>query len=129
MTARPRRILIIDTDSDVLEMLRDIATDLGYEVHTVRDWALVLAVGPVFLPDVILLDLAMPTMSRDSALEIVHRDHPHVPVIAMAPDLTTMQAVSAGGAGAVGCVRKPFDRGVVEMALALVIGDWRGLEW
>jgi two-component system response regulator GlrR len=129
MTARPRRILIIDTDSDVLEMLRDIATDLGYEVHTIQDWALAPAIVPVFRPDVIRLDLAMPTMSRDSALEIVHRDHPHVPVIIMAPDLTTTESVSAGGAGAVGFVRKPVDRRVVELALALVIGDRPGLEW
>jgi hypothetical protein len=28
MTAGPRRLLIIDTDSDVLEMLREIATEL-----------------------------------------------------------------------------------------------------
>jgi DNA-binding NtrC family response regulator len=68
-------------------------------------------------------------MSRDSALEIVHRDHPHVPVIIMAPDLTTTESVSAGGAGAVGFVRKPVDRRVVELALALVIGDRPGLEW
>ena len=79
MTAGPRRLLIIDTDSDVLEMFREITTDLGYDVHTVRDWALAPAVVAVLRPDVLLLDLAMPTMSRDSALEMVHRDHPHVP--------------------------------------------------
>jgi len=60
MTAGPRRLLVIDTDSYVLEMLREIASELSYEVHTVRDWAPVLAVVPVFRPDVILLDLAMP---------------------------------------------------------------------
>jgi two-component system response regulator GlrR len=123
MTAARRRVLIIDNESDVLEVLREVVADLGYEVNTARDWTQARAFVPVFRPDVILLDLTMPTMSRDRALDVIHRDHPYVPVVIMAVDLTMPQDVSAGGA--VGCISKPFDLDVVERALASVIATSR----
>jgi CheY-like chemotaxis protein len=57
------RILVIDDDSDIREVVGEALEYAGYEVATARDGSEGLAVGRSFNPTLILLDLMMPGMS------------------------------------------------------------------
>jgi CheY-like chemotaxis protein len=57
------RILVIDDDSDIREVVGEALTYAGYEVATARDGREGLAACRSFHPDLILLDLMMPGVS------------------------------------------------------------------
>jgi len=57
------RILVIDDDSDIREVVGEALQFAGYEVSTARDGREGLASAWSFRPDLILLDLMMPGMS------------------------------------------------------------------
>jgi len=57
------RILVIDDDSDIREVVGEALQFAGYEVSTARDGREGLLGARSFRPDLILLDLMMPGMS------------------------------------------------------------------
>ena len=58
----PRRILVADDNEDAAESLSLRLQLAGHEVRTVRDGREALDVAQSFNPDIVLLDLGMPTM-------------------------------------------------------------------
>jgi CheY-like chemotaxis protein len=58
-----RRVLVVDDDRDILDMMSLVLTSAGYVVRTSTDGAAALAVlEEGFAPGLILLDLMMPGM-------------------------------------------------------------------
>ena len=55
------RILIVDDDFGVLGVLRDMVSAIGHDVQTAATGMGALALVELFKPDVMLLDVAMPT--------------------------------------------------------------------
>ena len=91
MKSAVARILVIDDDSDIREVVGEALQFAGYEVSTARDGREGLVGARSFRPDLILLDLMMPGMSgwefravqlRDAAL----REIPVVVVTALGHD-------------------------------------------
>lgn len=85
------RILVIDDDSDIREVVGEALQFAGYEVTTARDGREGLIQARSFRPTLILLDLMMPGMSgwefraaqlRDAALKAI----PVVVVTALGTD-------------------------------------------
>jgi two-component system alkaline phosphatase synthesis response regulator PhoP len=54
------RILVVDDDADILELLHYNLSKEGYEVRTARDGKSGVEVAIEFIPDLILLDIMMP---------------------------------------------------------------------
>ncbi len=63
MKSAVARILLIDDDSDIREVVGESLEFAGHEVSTARDGCEGLARARSFRPDLILLDLMMPGMS------------------------------------------------------------------
>jgi CheY-like chemotaxis protein len=59
---RKLRILLVDDNEDALHSLERLLVSLGHEVRSAMSGTAALAEGPVFRPDVMLLDLGMPEM-------------------------------------------------------------------
>lgn len=57
-----RTVLVVDDDVDLLDSIRNILEDAGYRVATAGDGIEALAALYANVPDLILLDLAMPRM-------------------------------------------------------------------
>ena len=62
-TASPRRVLVVDDNRDGADMLGLALTMFGFSVAQRYDGASALAAGPVFLPDVVILDIGLPDMN------------------------------------------------------------------
>jgi CheY-like chemotaxis protein len=57
---KPRSVLIIDDEADVVAYLRSVLEEHGWQVRTARDGDEGLALARDQIPDVVLLDLLMP---------------------------------------------------------------------
>lgn len=57
-----RKIMIVDDDPDILELLKYNLTRENYEVKTAKDGKKALDLAKDFRPDIILLDIMMPVM-------------------------------------------------------------------
>ena len=89
-----QRVLVIDDDDDLAEVVREVLRDSGYAVATVRHGAAALELMSHISPDLILLDLTMPIMDgwsflgqyrrngKTSARIVLLTGNPHAPEIA-----------------------------------------------
>lgn len=85
------RILVVDDEPSVREMARQILESEGYEVLTANDGLGALIALSKSLPDLIISDLNMPSMSGFEFLAIVRKRFPHIATIATSGDYTAGQ--------------------------------------
>jgi len=113
------RVLIVDDEPHVRELLRDFLLGAGYEVTTVATGTEALAALPTIQPDVILIDMLMPGLSGTDVLDALHRAGVTVPVILMSghPDIVRE--------GFFGVLSKPFNLRTLTELVAAAMGPGR----
>ncbi len=105
---RSRRILILDDEPGILELLDDYFRSLDFEPVTTSQWTEALEQITHNPPDLILLDLHMQTIQGESVLEFI-REHGHtLPVIIISAYLNEEKKQELGKKGANAFVAKPF---------------------
>jgi len=116
------RILVVDDEPDVREMLSLALAQAGYEVDEAADGFAALAKVSRYRPDVVVTDLRMPGMTGVDLLQRLRRIHGDVPVILQTGLETWDLCTAAEAYGAVTCLVKPIDVEDlvwnIEMALA-----------
>lgn len=60
MKVRSLKVLVVDDEEDILEIIRYNLEHAGYEIETARDGDEAVEKAAVFLPDLIILDIMMP---------------------------------------------------------------------
>jgi CheY-like chemotaxis protein len=110
---RPRavaaeRILIVDDDESIRQIVRMCLSDEGYLVFEAANGQVALNRLDEFQPNLILLDLRMPVMD---GWEFAHRYEtlpgPHAPIVAFVAALNAEQ--ECADIEPAGIVAKPFD--------------------
>ena len=119
------RILVVDDDRLIRQMVRDFLEVAGFAVAEAVDGPDGLAQAAASQPDLILLDLMMPgmdgyTVCRQLKSNPATRDLPVI-FLTASPDLSLNRQAYA--AGAVACLTKPFRR---ETLVAVVNTTLRG---
>jgi DNA-binding response OmpR family regulator len=101
----PARVLIVDDEPSILEILAEILTTQGHTVATAATGREALEHLRTFPADVIILDLIMPGMSGNQMLAALRTQGVDVPAIAIsgAPD--------KAGPGFLAVLDKPIDVG------------------
>jgi CheY-like chemotaxis protein len=102
MNRVPGRILIVEDEPVVSELLRHFLATVADEVATAANGADALEIVPVFQPDIVLTDMMMPVMSGPELLEALRRTGVTVPVILMSGQIMSSE-------GFFGLLPKPFD--------------------
>lgn len=69
-----KHILVVEDDADLGKIVVEILHYSGFEVEHIRDGAAALERLHTQMPDVLLLDLHLPTLSGDKLLEIIRAD-------------------------------------------------------
>lgn len=121
MSIRPSRILCIDDDEDVLNLLRRSLEEVSYEVRCAESGVDAPDLVAAHAPDIILLDVQMPMVDGFSACTMLKDDErtKNVPVIFLSADCEP-DAVSKGlRCGAVDFIAKPIR--LVELTLRVGI--------
>ncbi|HRI48634.1 MAG TPA: sigma-54 dependent transcriptional regulator [Pseudomonadota bacterium] len=103
------RVLVLDDERRMVEILAMVLSREGYEVHSFVDPALALAAlgGGGF--DLLLTDLKMPGLDGLSMLQRTRQLDPALPVILMTAYASVPTAVRAMREGAFDYLQKPFD--------------------
>ena len=112
------RVLVVDDEPQVVDMLRELLVELGYTVETAGHGAEALGRVPEFEPDVVLLDLQMPGLSGLQVLEQLRRGHPGLPVVIVTGNADADVARSTLARGAFDYLRKPFQFDVLARVVA-----------
>jgi len=106
MSEQPR-ILVVDDDPPILEMLSMHLISEGYQVMTARDGDQALTVIKQEKPDLVLLDIMMPRVDGLTVCEQV-REYSPVPIIIISALGHEDQKVKALDLGADDYLTKPF---------------------
>ncbi len=101
-----KRVLVVDDDASIRELLSTALEDDGYEVVPATNGEDALSVVDRWRPDVIVLDLMMPVMDGWTFAKRL-REHDEIPIVVLsAVNDVNRHAKSIGAAAVVG---KPFD--------------------
>lgn len=128
MSARPNRLLIVDDDPDLRELVRTVAEDRGYAVTAVDDEAKFWDAYGNGSPTCIFLDLQMPDTDGVLYLRKLAAAGCTAPIVVMsaahAQILTAAWRLAASlGLRVAGPLEKPFSVAALTRVLAEVATD------
>lgn len=112
-SSRKKRILIVEDEPDLLEVLSLLLQEAGYEVNPAEHALAAIFAAVRAAPDLILVDIRMPIMN---GLELVrelrtHRDTCHFRIVALTGYDTPENRAAAKKAGCDGYLTKPIEPG------------------
>lgn len=105
--AEPRRILVVDDETQITRVLRTSLSSHGYDVRVANDGETALEIMKDWSPDLVITDLSMPNMD---GLELTRRlrTKAQVPIVILSVRGEERTKVQALDAGADDYVTKPF---------------------
>ncbi len=114
-------ILIVDDEASILQSLKGLLTDEGFEVLTASNGYEALKVIEEESPDLVLLDIWMPGIDGIDTLKEIKKDNPHIQVIIITGHGNIDTAVRATKCGAFDFLEKPLsiDKVIVTINNAL----------
>ncbi|HET6999317.1 MAG TPA: response regulator transcription factor [Solirubrobacterales bacterium] len=103
------RVLVVEDDADIADVLRRSLRNEGYEVRTSADGIDALDVAAGFVPDLVVLDLGLP---RLDGIEVCRRLRMEgdVPILMLTARAETEDRVTGLDSGADDYLAKPFER-------------------
>jgi two-component system, OmpR family, response regulator MprA len=103
------RVLVVEDDAEIADVLRRSLRQEGYEVKTSADGVEALDVATGFVPDLVVLDLGLP---RLDGVEVCRRLRAEgdVPILMLTARAETEDRVSGLDSGADDYLVKPFER-------------------
>jgi two-component system, OmpR family, response regulator MprA len=103
------RVLIVEDDVDIADVLRRSLRNEGYEVRTSADGTEALDVAAGFVPDLVVLDLGLPGLDGIEVCRRLRSDG-DVPILMLTARAETEDRVTGLDSGADDYLVKPFER-------------------
>jgi two-component system OmpR family response regulator len=116
----PVRVLVVDDESTLAELLSMALRYEGWEVRSAADGISALRTAREFRPDAVILDIMLPDMDGLEVLRRLHVDSPDVPVLFLTARDSVEDRIAGLTAGGDDYVTKPF-------SLEEVVARLRGL--
>jgi DNA-binding NtrC family response regulator len=104
-----QRLLIVDDEASIRDMLAFFFHKRGFEVLTASNFTEGQASALRSTPDLVLSDIKMPDGNGLDLLRKIKADSPKTPVIMITAHTSTPDAIEAMKAGAVDYIAKPFN--------------------
>lgn len=100
------RLLVVDDDPDVREIIVQVLVDLGYQVEATGDGDAALGLVGTQQPDLMIIDFAMPGQNGAEVALRVRQRHANLPILFVSghSDSSALEA----GIGDAQLLRKPF---------------------
>ncbi len=109
MSAEAPKVLLVDDDRDLLQLIAMRLRAAGYAVATADSGEAALASATVSRPQLVITDLRMHGMDGMALFDAIHRDAPSLPVVILTAHGTIPEAVAATRRGVFSFLTKPFD--------------------
>jgi len=107
---RPARVLVVEDDGDIADVLQRSLRLEGYEVRIAADGQAGLDEAHAFLPDVVILDLGLPAIDGIDVARALRREEDNVPILMLTARDALEARVAGLDAGADDYLVKPFER-------------------
>jgi DNA-binding response OmpR family regulator len=104
------RVLVVEDDEEIADVLRRSLRSEGYEVLTSGDGVEALDVAAGFVPDLVVLDLGLPRMDGVEVCRRLREDGDDVPILMLTARAETEDRVDGLDSGADDYLTKPFER-------------------
>ncbi len=117
-------ILVVEDDPGVSKYLKELLMDNGYGVRVAADGSEAINSLNKLPPDLVILDLGLPTLSGESVCVEIKKKHPDLPIIILTAKDTTANIVKGLNLGADDYMVKPF---AAEELLARIKARFRAL--
>jgi CheY-like chemotaxis protein len=111
------RVLVVDDEPFVREVLSRFLSERGYQVDVAEDGQAALALIRTDAPDIVLLDLKMPRLGGLELLRILRDDGAELAVITISGHADEDTARESLDLGAADFINKPFDLEYLETSL------------
>ncbi len=123
----PKRILVVDDEVPIADLLSQALADEGYETHKVVQSLRVYDAVREYQPDLILLDLMMPYLSGQDELRLISMDpesRRQIPVIVVTAMVDAKrEEETLRQFGVTDIVLKPFDLNALVRLVKRTIGE------
>lgn len=103
------RLLIVDDEADIRNMLSRHFRDHGYDVDVAEDGVVALELLEQASYQVVISDIAMPQMTGVQLLETIRQQYPMIHIIMMTGYVTLENALACMRQGADTCIFKPIE--------------------
>jgi len=121
----PRKILVVDDEPEVRQLMEHFLTERGYEVRIAENGRQALAALDTFMADVVLLDMHMPEMDGLETLKRLAARSPSLPVIMVTVNDDVETTTHLLQMGAADYVPKPFNLDYLEQAINIQLSATR----
>lgn len=123
-------ILLVEDDPNLLDIYRDVLTDLGHRVSVAQNGQEALDRASLSTPDLILMDIQMPVMDglEATARLKANPELDHVPIYALTNLQLPDEVQAALEAGCDGYFAKPADPQELAAEIAMVLAEEESLE-
>ena len=112
-TAPEARLLVVDDEPNIVELLDTSLTFAGFEVATATSGREAVAATQRFAPDLIVLDVMLPDMDGFEVLRLLRGTGTRIPILLLTARDATDDKISGLTLGADDYVTKPFSLGEV----------------
>jgi len=109
MASKKFRVLLVDDEADILEVIQDRLEAYGFDVVTAGTGIEALHKLAAGKFDGVFLDVKMPEMGGIEALEEIRKKDTQIPIIIITSSSTREAAIDAMAKGANDYVLKPFE--------------------
>jgi two-component system, OmpR family, response regulator MprA len=106
---RPARVLVVEDDEEIAQVLQRSLRLEGYEVRIAGDGVTALDAAHAFLPDLVVLDLGLPRLDGVEVAKQLRRED-DVPILMLTARDAVESRVEGLDAGADDYLVKPFER-------------------
>lgn len=103
----PINVLIIDDDTVILHIIKNLLISHGYNVNTANNGARGIDSLKTFTPDIVLCDLEMPVMNGFEVISHLKENYPHLPIVVVSGQINVDDAMKAIRLGAWDYISKP----------------------
>ncbi|MEM7353221.1 MAG: diguanylate cyclase [Acidobacteriota bacterium] len=114
---KPSKVLIVDDDEAVCQVLSIMLTDLGYEVETETDGRNALQLLHEGDFEIVLLDIVMPTLNGLQLIAQIREHYSVLPIIVVTAFGSADLTVDAMRRGATDFVTKPVDASLLDLRI------------
>jgi DNA-binding NtrC family response regulator len=122
------KILIVDDEVVVCDLLKNYLTLKGYEVYTASDGYTAINKVKEVCPHLVLLDIVMPGISGIQLLKEIKKLNPKTEIIMITAVPDQGIITESIDLGAYDCIRKPMDLKHVENVVRIAIKNGQRLQ-
>jgi two-component system response regulator HydG len=126
MSAERPSLLVIDDESGILDSLRILLKNSGFDVETAQGGKAGLEAIKGTAPDIVLSDIRMPQVTGIDILKAARDQDPDTPVILMTAQADLQSAMQAVNQGAFYYIPKPYANDEM-VAICRRAAEYRGL--